>query len=175
MNVRNTTKVMVATTTTARRQHLATTVVMTLPGAGPKGMLEAAHELLCNPLGLGASPSAAEQWHHDVDQLIVVAINTPLHGGRCANHSGWTLELSAVHSRTPTVPRMAAVSVPTADLWAEHECRRSGEDGRITNECHRERRRNLDGDFSAANTTPVGQAAHTPASSGSGGVCMALA
>jgi hypothetical protein len=45
----------------------------------------------------------------------------------------------------------------------------------ITIECHRERRRNLDGDFSAANATPVKQAARTPTSLGSGGGCMALA
>jgi hypothetical protein len=44
-------------------------------------MLEAVHSLLRNPPGTGASPSIAEQWHHDIDQLIVVAINTPLHKG----------------------------------------------------------------------------------------------
>jgi hypothetical protein len=61
------------------------------------------------------------------------------------------------------------------DLRVELECHRSGEDDRITIERPRERRRNLDGDFSAANTTPVRQAAHTLTSSGSGSGCMELA
>jgi hypothetical protein len=57
------------------------------------------------------------------------------------------------------------------DLWAELERRRLGEDGRITI-----RRRNLDGDFGATDTTPVRQAARTPTSLvGSGDGCMVLA
>jgi hypothetical protein len=34
-------------------------------------------QLLNNPPPTGASPSAPEQWRHDVDQLIVTAINMP--------------------------------------------------------------------------------------------------
>jgi hypothetical protein len=37
----------------------------------------AARQLLNNPPPSRASPSAAEQWHPDVDQLIIAAINTP--------------------------------------------------------------------------------------------------
>jgi hypothetical protein len=45
--------------------------------------LAAAHRLLNNPLSVHASPSAVEQWRHDIDQLVVTAINTPHHeGGR---------------------------------------------------------------------------------------------
>jgi hypothetical protein len=63
-----------------------------------------------------------------------------------------------------------------ADLRAKLERRLSGEDGCITIERQWERRRNLDGDFGAVDTTPVRQDARTPTSSvGSGGGCMALA
>jgi hypothetical protein len=57
------------------------------------------------PPGPHASPSAAEQWRYDVDQLIVTAINTPPHGGRRANHSGGRHEPSAAHSCMPTDTR----------------------------------------------------------------------
>jgi hypothetical protein len=49
---------------------------------GPDAALLAAHQLLNNPPPAGASPSADEQWHHDVDQLVIVAINTPHRDGR---------------------------------------------------------------------------------------------
>jgi hypothetical protein len=58
------------------------------PGAGPEATLEAARQLLHNPLGSHASPSVAKQWHHDVNQLIIAAINMPHRGGRQANHPG---------------------------------------------------------------------------------------
>jgi hypothetical protein len=51
------------------------------PGAGPEATLEAACQLLNNPLGPHASPSAAEQWRHDINWLVVIAINVPPHGG----------------------------------------------------------------------------------------------
>jgi hypothetical protein len=59
-------------------------------------------------------------------------------------------------------------------LHAELERRRSGEDGHITIERRRKRCCNLDGDFGAADTTPVRQTARTPTSPRSGGGCMAL-
>jgi hypothetical protein len=44
--------------------------------------MHAVHQLRNNPPPSGASPSAVEQWRHDIDQLIIVAINTPpLEGG----------------------------------------------------------------------------------------------
>jgi hypothetical protein len=154
---------------------------VTPPGAGPEATLEAARQLLHNPLGLHASPSVAEQWHHDVDQLIIVAINTSPHGGWRANHSGGAPVPSVMHSCSLTVPcapsstRAPAASLATTDLRAELERRRSGEDGHVTIERHRERRHNLDGDFGVMNTTPMRQAARTPTSLGSGGGCMVLA
>jgi hypothetical protein len=45
-------------------------------------VLLAERQLLNNPPLTGASPSVAEQWHHDVDQLIVTAINMPHREGR---------------------------------------------------------------------------------------------
>jgi hypothetical protein len=50
--------------------------------AGIDAALLAARQLLHNPPPSGASPLAAEQWRHDVDQLVVVAINTPHHERR---------------------------------------------------------------------------------------------
>jgi hypothetical protein len=121
---------------------------------------------LCGP---HASPSVAEQWRHDVDQLVVATINTPPRRGRRANHFGGALELTSAHSRTPTVactslvacvpmaPCVSAASLATVDLWAELEHRRLEEDDYITIERHQERHCNLDGDFVAANTTPMRQ------------------
>jgi hypothetical protein len=133
MNAHDATMAVVATTDAAHRQHSAATVAITPPGAGPEGMLKAACTLLRNPLGPGASPSTAEQWHHDVDQLIIAVINTPLHGGRWANHSCGMPKPYVVHSRTSTtthvplvvrtltVPRAPVASLTTADLRAELE------------------------------------------------------
>jgi hypothetical protein len=83
------------------------------------------------------------------------------------------------NSCSPVAPRtssaVCAASLATVDLRAELELRHSGVDDRITIECQRERWRNLNGDFSAADTTPVRQATLTSTSSaGSGGGCMAL-
>jgi hypothetical protein len=83
------------------------------------------------------------------------------------------------HSRSPAAPltssAVRAASLAMADLQVELEHRRSGENGHITIDCHRERRHNLDGDFGAADTTPVRQAARAPASPvGSGVVACRL-
>jgi hypothetical protein len=123
---------------------------------------------------------AVEQWRHDVDQVIIAAINTPPCGGRRMNRSSREPMPSAAHSRSPMAPHVLSAphapvaSLSTLDLRAEHERRCSGENNRITIERCRERRCNLDGDFGAADTTPVRQAARTPTSPGSGGGCMAL-
>jgi hypothetical protein len=69
------------TAATTHWQRSATTVIMLPSGAGPEATLEVARQLLHNPLGPCALPSAIEQWRHDVDQLIIAAINTPPHGG----------------------------------------------------------------------------------------------
>jgi hypothetical protein len=156
-------------------------------GAGPEATLETVRQLLHNPPGPHTSPSAVEQWHHDIDQLIIATINTPPHGGQRANHSSGVSVPSVAHLRTPTVPHMPSVacapttphapttSLAMADLWAKLEPCRSGDDDRVTIEPHRERHCNLDGDFGVMNTTPMSQAARTPTSSRSRGVCMVFA
>jgi hypothetical protein len=50
---------------------------------GLDAALLVARQLLNRPPPLGASPSAAEQWRHDVGQLVITAINTPHREGRC--------------------------------------------------------------------------------------------
>jgi hypothetical protein len=65
------------------------------------------------------------------------------------------------------------------DLRAKLKRRRLGEDDRITIKHRRERCRcqgcNLNGEFNAVDTTPMGHAARTPMSSmGSGGGCVTL-
>jgi hypothetical protein len=59
------------------------------PGASPVAMLEAVGQLLHNPPSPRASPSAIEQWHHDIDQLIVAAINTSPRGGAAGEPPRW--------------------------------------------------------------------------------------
>jgi hypothetical protein len=155
---------------------------MTPPGADPEATLEVARQLLHNPPGAHASPSAAEQCCHDVNQLIIAVINTTPSEGRQVNHPGGAPVPSVAHSRSPMAPRVSsamhvlAASLATVDLRAELERRRSGEDGRITIERRRERCHNLDGDFRVVDTAPMRQAARTPTfPTGSGGGCMALA
>jgi hypothetical protein len=64
--------------------------------------LLAACQLLNNPPLSGASPLAAEQWRHDVDQLVVAAINTRPQERRC--------QPSAQYSRTLSVMRAPSVA-----------------------------------------------------------------
>jgi hypothetical protein len=125
--------------------------------------------LLNNPPLAHASPSAVEQWRHDVDQLVTVAINT-----------------SAAHALpSDRVPHQARVlpSIVTVDLRDEliRHCR--GEDSRITIERHRKRHRNVEGcnlerDFESlapAREAPATCAMRSPSSPGGSGVCMVLA
>jgi hypothetical protein len=57
----------------AQRQRLAGAAMAPPPTA----MMHVVNQLLNNPPPSGASPSAVEQWRHDVDQLVIAAINTP--------------------------------------------------------------------------------------------------
>jgi hypothetical protein len=163
-------------------------MMVVLPkGAGLDATQEAMGQLLHNPLGPHALPLVAQQWRHDVDQLFITAINTPPHGGGQVNHLGRAPVLSVAHSHSPAAyscsvaaplvsSAVRAASLTMMDLWAELERRCSGIDGRITIECQRERCRNLNGDLSAVDTTPLRQAACTPTSAmGSGGGYVALA
>jgi hypothetical protein len=101
--------------------------------------------------------------------------------GRQVNHPGGVPMPSVAQSRSPTTPcvpsapRAPAASLAVVDFWAKLDRRRSGEDDHITIEHHRERCHDLNGDFGAADTTPMMQAARTPTSPGSGGGCMPLA
>jgi hypothetical protein len=109
---------------------------MSLPATGVEATLVTARRLLNNSPSTHASPSVVEQWRHDVDQLVVVAINTPYHeGGR--------QEPTVAHSRSPSVARVLP-SITMADLRDELiRCPR-GEESRITIERHHERCRNIE-------------------------------
>jgi hypothetical protein len=67
MNACDATTAVVATVAAAHRQQSVATVAFMLPGVGPEATVEAMRQLLHNPPGLHASPSAVEQWRHDVD------------------------------------------------------------------------------------------------------------
>jgi hypothetical protein len=62
-------------------QCSAGTAVTSPPVVAAEATLVVACQLLNKPPPPQASPSVAEQWRHDVDQLIIAAINTPPHGG----------------------------------------------------------------------------------------------
>jgi hypothetical protein len=131
--------------------------------AGADATLLAARQLLNNPPPSGASPSAAEEWRRNVDQLVVAAINTPLHERRCqpsaqyshtpAAHASSAARASPVKHARPVGPdarqttRHCApmASYATANLRAEINRRCGGEDGRVTIERRRERRRDIEG------------------------------
>jgi hypothetical protein len=134
--------------------------------------LLAACQLLNNPPPAGVSPSAAEQWRHDVDQLVIAAINTPHREGRCQPSAAHTpsvaqapLELSGAR---PSVQHRALMArYRTTDLREEINCHRGGEDSRTTIERNCERRRDIEGrnlerDFDLHAPAGVRQAAHAP-------------
>jgi hypothetical protein len=70
-----------ATTVIVESQPQRTTGVVPAPSvvAGADATLLEARQLLNNPPPSEASPSAAEEWRCNVDQLVVAAINTPHH------------------------------------------------------------------------------------------------
>jgi hypothetical protein len=89
-----------ATTTATATQHQRTVRMVWTPPpvAGVEATLVAARWLPNNPPLAHASPSVVEQWHHDVDQLIIAAINTSHH------ERGWQ-EPAAMHSCSPLAVR----------------------------------------------------------------------
>jgi hypothetical protein len=142
--------------------------------------LLAVRQLLNNPPPSGALPTAAEQWHHDVDQLIVAAINTP-HRERRRQPSVQQSRISLAaytssvaqapqvlsNARPPVQHRTPMVSYTTTDLreGINHRC--GGEDSRTTIKCHRERcrdidDRNLEKDFDLHALVRGGLVAHPP-------------
>jgi hypothetical protein len=58
-------------------QRTVGTTASPLAVVGIDATLLAVCQLLNNPPPFGASPSVAEQWRHDVDQLTIAAINMP--------------------------------------------------------------------------------------------------
>jgi hypothetical protein len=174
-----------ATTVVVESQPQRTTSTVPAPPvvAGADTTLLAARQLLNNPPPSGASPSAAEEWRRNVDQLVVAAINTPLHERRRqppASHSHATVAHAASTARAPSVEhapplgpdacqtarhRAPVASYATADLRAEINRRRGGEDGRVTIERRRERRRdikgrNLEKDFNSQASSRRSPSAH---------------
>jgi hypothetical protein len=160
---------------------------------GLDASLLAARQLLNNPPLIGASPSVAEHWRHSVDQLIIVAINTPHHERRrqpSVQQSRFPLAARAPSvvqaplvlqgARPPAQHRTLMASYETTDLREEINHHRGGEDIRTTIEHNRERRRDIEGCNLFDLHAPVGacQVAHAPLPPNSPGVsgrCMALA
>jgi hypothetical protein len=123
-----------------------------------------ARQLLNNPPPSGAPPSAAEQWRHDVGQLVVTAINTlPQERRRqpfaqysctpsmaCAPSMAHAPSIARAPPMEPNARQSAQhrtpmVSYMTTDLKAEINHRRGGEDSYITIERQRKRCRNIEG------------------------------
>jgi hypothetical protein len=145
-------------------QHTVSTAAAPPTVASIDATLLAAHRQLNNPPLSEASPSAAEQWHHDVDQLIVTTINTSpqerqrqpstqySHTPSVARVSSVAHALSVVcappmepNARPSVRYRAPMVSYATVDLRAEINRCHGGEDSRITIERQCERRRNIEG------------------------------
>jgi hypothetical protein len=145
----------------------------------------------------------AEQWWHDIDQLMVTAINTPPHERWCPpsmrySHtpsvvyvSSSTHILPVVHTPLglePSARPLAQHPTPmasyaTADLRVELNRHCGGENSCITNERLCERRqdvkgRNLKKEFDThvpARGSPAARVPQPPTSPGVLGGCMALA
>jgi hypothetical protein len=174
-------------TTATQCQHSTGMVRTPPPVVEVRATLVVAHRLLNNPPSTHASSSATEQWRHDIDQLIIVAINT-------SHHEGGQHGPSAVNSRSPSSTRAppsacmphqsrVSLSIATADLRNELIHRHRGQDSRITIECHHERRHNIEGcnlerDFESLAPTREAYVAcvmHPLAPQQALGGCMALA
>jgi hypothetical protein len=139
-------------------QPTAGTMASPPVAVSPDAVLLVVCQLLNNPPPVRASPSAAEQWHHDVDQLVIAAINTPHQEGRCqpsAQQSRFpsaarTLSMAQVPSglpgaRPPAQHHASMASYRTMDLREEINRCRGGEGSRTTIERNRERRRDIEG------------------------------
>jgi hypothetical protein len=155
-------------------------------------------QLLNNPPPSGAPPSAAEQWRHDVGQLVVTAINTlpqerwrqPFTQYSCTPSTACAPSVAhapSIARAPPIVPnarqstqhRIPMVSYTTTDLKAEISHRHGGEDSCITIERQHERCQNIEGcnlmkDFDShapVRGSPAARVPHPPSSPGvSGGV-----
>jgi hypothetical protein len=172
-------------TTTVVLKSQPTTGMMASPPAavGPDAALLAACQLLNNPPPIGTSPSAAKQWRHDVDQLVIASINKPHHDGRRQPSTQQSHFSSA--ARAPSVAQAGArpsaqhrapmASYQMTDLREEITRRRGGEDSRTTIERNRERHRDIEGcnlerDFDLHAPAGARQVAHAPLPPSSPGV-----
>jgi hypothetical protein len=179
-----------ATTVMLESQPQCTTgMTATLPAVvGLDIALLAVRQLLNNPPPFEASPSVVEQWRHDVDQLVVAAINTPHYKRRRQpsahqSHSPSSARAPFVAQRPPMQHLALMASYTTADLREEINRRWGGEDCHTTIERHHERRRGIEGhnlkkDFDLHAPVVGRQVAHVPLPPNSPRVsrgCMALA
>jgi hypothetical protein len=136
----------------AARQHTAAQTSRT-PSRATPGALSAARELVRHPPSSTASPGAMKQWRDDVDRLLGMAHSTST---RSRTRSSRRQHEASASVRSPLVR-----GAQTNDLRAELNCRRAGEDARVSLERARERRQNIDGrnldqDFAAvAPQTPM--------------------
>jgi hypothetical protein len=140
------------------RQHTAAQTSRT-PSRATPGALSAARELLRHPQSSTASPGAMKQWRDDVDRLLGMAHSTSTRSR--------TRSSSRQHEASASVCSLSVRGAQTNDLRAELNCRRAGEDARVSLERARERRQNIDGhnldqDFAAvAPQTPMGTRSQT--------------
>jgi hypothetical protein len=142
--------------------------------AGIDTALLAVRQLLNNLPPSGALPSAAEQWRHDVDQLVVTAINMPHRERRCQPSAQQSLILLKVcvgelHDGGP----QGGNQLPS--WWGRQPHRHRAP----PREASRYRGRNLMKDFDLHAPVRGGLASHasplTPREFFLGGGCMALA
>jgi hypothetical protein len=137
----------------AVRQYTSAQASQTPSRAAPDALF-AARELLHHPPSSTASSGAMKQWSDDVDRLLGMAHSTST---RSKPRSSWHQREATASMRSPSVR-----GTQTDDLRAELNCRRVGEDARISLERACERRqniegRNLDQDFTAvAPQAPMG-------------------
>jgi hypothetical protein len=129
------------------------------PSRATPGALSAARELLRHPPSSTASPGAMKQWRDDVDRLLGFAHSTST---RPRTRSSRRQHEASASVRSPSVR-----GAQTNDLRAELDCRRAGEDARVSLERACERRQNISGcnldqDFAAvAPQTPMGTRSQT--------------
>jgi hypothetical protein len=115
----------------AARQHTAAHTLRT-PSRASLGALSAARELLRHPPSSMASPGAMKQWRDDVDRLLDMAHSTST---RSKTRLSRRQHEASASVRSPSVR-----GAQTNDLRAELNCRRAGEDARVSLERARERR-----------------------------------
>jgi hypothetical protein len=162
-------------------QHTTGMTASPPEAVGLDAALLAARQLLNNLPPTRASPLAVEQWRHDVDQLVIAAINTPHHERRCQPSTQQSRFPSA--ARAPSVAqappvlwhRASMASYETTDLREEINHCRGGEDSRTTIERNCERRRDIEGrnlekDFDLHALVGAHQVAHAPLPPNSPGV-----